>query len=126
MVMKALEKVSKNYYYIIRGDIFMAELKTTDYKRFRDGFKSQYPSLLAEKENELQCIEARRIEIYEKICYKWIEYDMVSDLYGVDSPEEDELSDEISILIEKYDAGEEQVKINELKKQIAWLKTKIQ
>ena len=103
----------------------MAELKTIDYKRFRDGFEAQYKILLVEKESELQSIEASRRAMYEQICSKWIEYEMVCDLYGIDSPKDEKISNEITMLIQKYDAQEKQTKMDELKKEIEWLKTKI-
>ena len=103
----------------------MAELKTTDYAKFKDGIKTQYATLLSEKENELQSINTTIHDLYEQICRKWLEYDMSCALYGFDSQKATILSDEIIMLIQKYDALKEQAKTDTLKKEIDWLKNKM-
>lgn len=104
----------------------MADLKTTDYKRFRDGIETQYKTLLEEKKKNLETLEDQNKKSYEKICYAWAEHDMLCEVYGVTSQKAEDISDVIDKLIREYDEQDIQTKIDELKAEIEWLERKIQ
>ena len=104
----------------------MEELKTTEYNRFKGGIGPQYKNLLTEKEMQLENIEKDDQKLHDKICRKCAEYDMFCDLYGVTSQKAEDASIEIKRLIQKYDKEDSQTKIEELKKEIEWLKSKIE
>lgn len=104
----------------------MADLKTIDYKRFRDGIETQYKTLLEEKKKNLETLEDQNKKSYEKICYTWAEYDMLCEVYGVTSQKVEDISDVIDKLIRAYDGQDIQTKIDELKAEIEWLERKIQ
>lgn len=104
----------------------MADIKITDYKRFRDGIEPQYKTLLEEKKKNLETLEDQNKKSYEKICYTWAEYEMLCEVYGVTSQKAEDISDVIDKLIRAYDGQDIQTKIDELKAEIEWLERKIQ
>jgi hypothetical protein len=106
--------------------MIMEELKTTEYNRFKGGIRSQYKNLLVEKEMQLKNIEEHNQKLHDKICRKCAEYDMFCDLYGAVSQKADDVSVEIKKLIQEYDEKVDKIKIEELKKEIEWLKSNIE
>lgn len=103
----------------------MEELTVSEFKRFSDGIEAQYQNLLTEKEMQLKSIEENVQKLHDNICYKCAEYDMFCKLYGADSQKADDVSVEIKKLIQEYDEKVDKTKIEELKKEIEWLKSKI-
>lgn len=104
----------------------MADLSTKDYKRFRDGIEEQYNNLLTEREQQLKNVEEDDKKLHDNICCKWAEYDMFCELYGITSQKAENVSDEIGKLIQEYDKEDNQTKIDNLKREIEWLKSKVQ
>lgn len=104
----------------------MADLSTKDYQRFTDGIEEQYNNLLTEKEMQLKNVEEDDKKLHGKICCKWVEYNMFCDVYGITSQKAEDISDEIEKLITEYDKEDNQTKIDNLKKEIKWLKLKMQ
>lgn len=51
---------------------------------------------------------------------------MFCDVYGVTSQETEVISSEIKKLLQEYDKEDNQTKIDNLKKEIEWLKSKVQ
>lgn len=104
----------------------MADLSTEEYKRFTDGIEEQYNNLLTEREQQLKNVEEDNKKSRDKICCKWAEYNMFCDVYGVTSQETEVISSEIKKLLQEYDKEDNQTKIDNLKKEIEWFKSKVQ
>ena len=104
----------------------MEELTVSEFKRFRDGMEAQYQNLLTEKEMQLKSIEENDQKLHDKICCKCAEYDMFCELYGAVSQKADDISVEIKKIIREYDEKVDKTKIDNLKKEIEWLKSKVQ
>lgn len=104
----------------------MADLSTEEYKRFRDGIEEQYNNLLTEREQQLKNVEEDNKKSRDKICCKWAEYNMFCDVYGITSQKTEDISNEIKKLMQEYDKSDNQTKIDNLKKEIKWLKSKVQ
>lgn len=51
---------------------------------------------------------------------------MFCELYGITSQKAENVSDEIGKLIQEYDKEDNQTKIDNLKREIEWLKSKVQ
>lgn len=62
--------------------------------------------------------------MYDNICYKLVEYDMLCSVYGSDSQNADGILAEIKRLIQEYDKENSPQKIDNLKSEIEWLKSK--
>lgn len=124
---KYVSMIKYKYNYKESGRcVGMADLSTKDYKRFVGGIKEQYNNLLTEKETQLKNVEEDDKKLHDNICCKWAEYDMFCELYGITSQKAENVSDEIGKLIQEYDKEDNQTKIDNLKREIEWLKSKIQ
>lgn len=102
----------------------MSDVSIQDYKRFSNGINEQYNNLLAEKEIQLKNVEEENKKLYDNICYKLAEYDMLCSVYGSDSQKADRILGEIRRLIQEYDKENCPQKIDNLKSEIEWLKSK--
>ena len=51
---------------------------------------------------------------------------MFCDVYGITSQKTEDISNEIKKLMQEYDKSDNQTKIDNLKKEIEWLKSKVQ
>ena len=102
----------------------MSDINIQDYKRFSNGINEQYNNLLTQKEIQLKTVEQEEKKMYDNICCKLAEYNMLCSVYGSDSQKADEILEEIKRLISEYDKECYNQKLDNLKSEIEWLKSK--
>ena len=102
----------------------MSDINIQDYKRFSNVINEQYNNLLTQKEIQLKTVEQEEKKMYDNICCKLAEYNMLCSVYGSDSQKADEILEEIKRLISEYDKECYNQKLDNLKSEIEWLKSK--
>ena len=102
----------------------MSDINIQDYKRFSNGINEQYNNLLTQKEIQLKTVEQEEKKMYDNICCKLAEHDMLCSVYGSNSQKADGILEDIERLISEYDKDCYNQKLDNLKSEIEWLKSK--